>query len=515
MPALIVNNVLSSAVDIQYQYLETSDLFGYKVVGKYEIDLSDINIEQGDTVLLNGRDAIKDAYGRPNITARIGADDYINGKITTFNFEAGSLVGAETVSITIEESRGLDDYSASEFAKYIPNPHAISSFSETYSFSRSGGTYSSTRDISLTYEQMAGGQFLNDAKTFLTNYYFANRPAFGYQEDGISEDAKIDKNFRGLISETYDLIGLTVRLSEKVNTSYVDEPKGVGRKETQTLKVDEAGFLDKTFTIELTSLRQDSERTLTSAMANIIDEKKTEEAAEFGTPFSISKAISKDAGTASLTISFSTNPANSQETLISYSGSSAKEEQFVTYSLNITFSSAGKNNKEKFINSKAAWISEQPFYQDKIQRLFHPLVNFFEKSRKTTFDKSKGTLSETVGFTTDSAYNTSEDGLLKFQTSLSKTHQIDRIEKYFNINSLKDEVVTNSLKTVGQAQVSAEAIVSQSMGIYKAKEILESKTSVLNDLVDEGVIHITSDVIKLSLGGGKATRSIDYIFINE
>ena len=120
-----------------------------------------------------------------------------------------------------------------------------------------------------------------------------------------------------------------------------------------------------------------------------------------------------------------------------------------------------------------------------------------------------------MGFTTDSAYNTSEDGLLKFQTSLSKTHQIDRIEKYFNINSLKDEVVTNSLKTVGQAQVSAEAIVSQSMGIYKAKEILESKTSVLNDLVDEGVIHITSDVIKLSLGGGKATRSIDYIFINE
>ena len=206
MPALIVNNVLSSSVKIQYQYFDTDDLFGYQVAGTYEIDLSDINIEQGDTVLLSGREAIKTAYGRPSITARIGADDYINGKITSFTFEDGPLVGAEKVNITIEESRGLDDYSASEFAKYIPNPHAISSFSETYSFSRSGGTYSSTRDISLTYEQMAGGQFLNDAKTFLTNYYFANRPAFGYQEDGISEDAKIDKNFRGLISETYDLI---------------------------------------------------------------------------------------------------------------------------------------------------------------------------------------------------------------------------------------------------------------------------------------------------------------------
>jgi hypothetical protein len=183
--------------------------------------------------------------------------------------------------------------------------------------------------------------------------------------------------------------------------------------------------------------------------------------------------------------------------------------------LEIQISSTGKNNKEKFINSKKAWINEQPFYQDKIQRLFHPLVNFFEKSRDTNFQKSNGTISETVQFITDSAYNTSQDGLLKFTKTLSKTHQIDRIEKYFNIHSLKDEVVTNSLKTVGKAQVKAEAIVSQSMGIYKAQEILESKTSELNDLVDEGVIHITSDVTRLSLGDGRATRSIGYIFINE
>ena len=107
-------------------------------------------------------------------------------------------------------------------------PNAISDFSESYNFSREGSTYSSTRRVSLTYNQMAGGQFLNDAKTFLTNYYFANRPALGYQEDGISEDAKIDRDFRGLISETYDLIGLTVSLDEKVSTSFVDDSKMVG-----------------------------------------------------------------------------------------------------------------------------------------------------------------------------------------------------------------------------------------------------------------------------------------------
>jgi len=515
MASLIVNNVLSSAVKISYEYFGTDELFGYRIAGTYEINISDINLQQNDTILLKGRDAIKGVYGRPNITARIGADDYINGKVTSFNFEGGSLVGAETVSITIEESRKLDDYSSSQFAKYIPSPNTISDFSESYNFSRSDNTYSSTRSISLTYKQMAGGQFLNDAKTFLTNYYFANRPPLGYQEDGISENAKIDKNFRGLISETYDLIGLTVSLQEKVNTSFVDDSKMVGREETQSLQVDESGFLTKILNIKLTSLGVDSERTLTSAISSIIDEKKSEEESKFGTPFSISKAIRKDGNEASLTISFSTDPNKSQDNLISYSGGEAKEGRFVTYTLTINFTSKGKNNREKFANTKTAWVGEQPLYKDKIQRLFHPLVDFFEKSRATTFEKSKGSVNENVTFTTDPAYDTSEDGLLKLKKTLSKNLQINRIEKYLNIGSLEDEVSVNALKTVGQASVKAEATVSQSMGIYKAQEILESKTDELNDLVDEDVIHITQDVVNLNLGQGTATRTLNYLFLSD
>ena len=237
---------------------------------------------------------------------------------------------------------------------------------------------------------MAGGQFLNDAKTFLTNYYFANRPALGYQEDGISEDAKIDRDFRGLISETYDLIGLTVSLDEKVSTSFVDDSKMVGREETQSLQVDENGFLTKVLNIRLTSLRIDSEKTLTSAMASIIDEKKSEEESEFGTPFSISKAIRKDGNEASLTISFSTDPKKSQDNLISYSGAAVKDGKFTLYTLTISFSSKGKNNREKFANSKTAWVGEQPLYQDKIQRLFHPLVGFFEKAAQQLSKNPRG-----------------------------------------------------------------------------------------------------------------------------
>ena len=77
------------------------------------------------------------------------------------------------------------------------------------------------------------------------------------------------------------------------------------------------------------------------------------------------------------------------------------------------------------------------------------------------------------------------------------------------------QIVQNDKKTVGQANVSAEAIVSQSVGIYKAKEILESKTEELNQLVNEDVIHITSDTITTNLGEGTASRALNYLFIEE
>ena len=125
MAALIVNNVLSSSVQIEYSYLDSDELFGYEVVGTYEIDISDINLEQNDTTLLAGRDAIETAYEKPDVVARIGADEYLKGRIQSFSFEAGSLAGSEVVSIVIQESRRLDDYSGGAFTmKHIISTEA-------------------------------------------------------------------------------------------------------------------------------------------------------------------------------------------------------------------------------------------------------------------------------------------------------------------------------------------------------------------------------------------------------
>ena len=513
MASLIVNNVLSSSLEVTYDYQDSIELFGYTVKGTYVIDISDINVQLDDTSLLAGRTAITEAYSRPNITARIGADDYLNGRITDYNFDAGTLVGKETVSITIEESRRLDDYSSSQFAKYIPNPHALESFEENYSFSRNGGDYASTRSISLVYNQMAGDQFLDNARTFLTNYYFANRPSLGYQEDGISENAKIDKNFKGLINETYDLIGLSVSLSETVNSSFVDEPNNVSKKETQSIVIDEKGYKTKTIDFTLKSLREDSQNVLSKALSAVIDQTKTENETEFGTPFSIKKSIKKHGDQANLVIVFSTDPAKSQDDLVSYSGQESKAGKFIEYLLDISYTSKGKNNFEKFKNSKESWIAEQHFYPEKIKRLFHPVFDFFEKSRTTNFDKAEGKVSESVVFTTDSSYNTTDDGLLKLKKTLDKSHQIERISKFLDLMNLEEQITHKDLKTIGQASVTAEATVSQSLGLYEAQKILESKTSEFIDFVDEDIVHMTSDTVDLSLGDGTASRSMNFIFL--
>tara|TARA_R110002020_G_scaffold142040_2_gene313922 strand:+ start:436 stop:1986 length:1551 start_codon:yes stop_codon:yes gene_type:complete len=515
MASLIVNNVLTSSVEITYNYLDTDEIFGYTVRGTYEIDISDINLQQNDTVLLSGRDAIIEAYARPTIVARIGADDYTNGRISNFSFGAGSLVGAETVSITIEEGKRLDSYSETQFAKYIPNPHQVERFSENYNFSRNGSTYTSKRNVSLSYKQSAGDQFLNDAKTFLTNYYFANRPSLGYQEDGISENAKIDKGFRGQIVENYDLIGLEVTLTETVSSSFVDDSKNVGRDEKQTLAISEEGYLTKTFNIDLTSLRFDSQNILATALSEIVDEIKAQEEAEFGVPFSISKGITRDGNKANLTIAFSTDPNKSQENRESYSGREAKAGKFVEYDLNIEYKSDGKNNREKFQNSKARWVLGQTMNEERIQRLFHPKVPIYEKSRGTNFQKTEGFVSEGIKFTTDSSYQTSDDGVLKLKKTLSKTHQINRIEKLLDIGVLEERVVTREKRTVGQASVNASIVVSQSMGIHAAQQALESRTEEFNELVDENIIHIMDDVIKLNLGQGTASRTLSYAFLES
>ena len=512
MASLIANNIINSSSEISYNYNETEEIFGYTISANYNLNVADIAFENGDGFLIAGRNAVKEAYAKPEIVARIGGDEFLKGKIQNISFPQGSLVGQETVNITIEESRRLDDYSSTNFCKYIPNPHLVSSFSETYDFSRSEDNYSYSRNINLTYNQGAGDWFLNDAKVFLTQYYFANRPSFGFQQDGISEDAKFDKDYRGLLTETYDLIGLSVSLQESFNSSFIDDTNHISRKETQSSSVNEKGYLSKTFSYELTSLRHDSQNILERAIKTIIAEVIAANTA-FGDPVSIQKGIKIDGNSATLTVSFSTDPNQRQGDLVTYSVNEAKVGQFREYTLSANYKAKGKTDREKFNNAKDLWISEKANNITKVQSVFAGLPTIYEKNRSSNFQKTEGVVSESVVFTTDPAYAYQDDGLLKFKVTLNNTKKIKRNEVVFDLSDLNDKLVINDLQSVGAASVTAIAVIDPKRDLYGGKSALLGRTTEMQSYVTGSKIFTTSDVVSIDLGQGTSTRTINYLYI--
>ena len=64
---IIVNNVVSSSSTIAFNYLGSEEIFGYDITANYSVNVSDILFTVGDTVLLEGRDAINTAYKKKNI----------------------------------------------------------------------------------------------------------------------------------------------------------------------------------------------------------------------------------------------------------------------------------------------------------------------------------------------------------------------------------------------------------------------------------------------------------------
>lgn len=516
--SLIVNNITSSDIQIEYSYLDTNQCFGYTITANYKINISDIQFEIGNGIIISGRDAIRSAYERQNITARIGGDEFVNGLITNLSFEQSQLVGAEICSVTIVERKRLNDYQNNTFAKHIPSPHFLESFEETYTFDRKESSYNYNRNVSIKYSQDAGNQFLNYAKIFLVNYYHANRPVIGYYEDGISEQARFDKKFYSKLNENIDLIQLSVSIDESFDSSFVDSDDNVSIQRLEKISQDPSGYINKEITLDLTSLRQDCQNTLESAMSNIVDSIILEEQSIYGKPYSISKGITKDSSKGSLTISFSTNPSLSQENSLIYNCSKQKAGSYLQYDLSSTYSSTGSNVKQRFDNTINFWKSSNNQNESKVYALFPEAQgNIYEVSRNTSFSKQSNKISENIVFSTNDAYNTSAlpEGIIKYDLTVSQTNKIRRNEKFIDISSLRENLVVSNLYTIGQATVTAVAISEPSYGMFHGKNFLndDQRTQDMNDMIDqEGSNYYgVSDETTIDLANGTTTRVISYI----
>ena len=511
--SLLVNNVVDSNSQISYSYLESEDVFGYLVTLNYTLKIEDVLFDNNDGVLLSGRAAIRAAYKRQNITARIAGDEILNGLITNVSFGEGSLNGEDTVSIGIQERRRLDDYSSKTFAKYIPNPHLLESFAESYTFSRSGSDYSYSRNISIKYSQDAGNQFLTNAKIFLTNYYYSNRPNLGYYEDGISENARFNDNYNGTLNQAIDLVNLSVNLQENFDSSFIVDSENVSKKITNSISIDQKGYLEKVINVEFTSIKYDSSNVLGSAIASTIDSIISDEQTKFGKPFSIEKGIAKDSRRANLSISFSTNPALSQDNSIIYNCAKNKAGAFFEYDLSVTYKAKDKNSQTRYDSVLALWTSNKDKNESKVVGLFSEATGIYEKSRSSTIDKPKGLVTEDIKYTTDDSYDSGPlpKGILKFNISVQKQDKVKRSSVVLDLTDLKQKLVTSDLNKLGSATVTATVTSDPAYGNFHGKDFLNGKTSEMNTFLEETTFYAASDIVTSNLSDGTTTRVIQYI----
>jgi|14BtaG_2_1085337.scaffolds.fasta_scaffold01639_4 hypothetical protein len=512
--SLITTTVTNGSLNINFDYLDGDEIFGYTVVGNYTIDISDISFTDQQGVLFEGRDAISSAYKQKNITARIGGDEYVNGRIKSLSFDESALVGSQTANVEIEESKRLDDYSNHTFAKYIPNPHLLESFEESFDFSCNGSEYSYNRNISIKYKQSteSSDEFLHNLKVFVSNYYHTVRPNYGLQQDGISENATIDKGFNGIISETIDVIGLSYSIQENFASSRIHENENVSKKFTQVEKLDESGYLGKTVTVDITSLRRDNQNVLRSAVTSTIDSILSEEQSVYGSPVSIERGFNRNSKTANLVINFSTAPKYYRDASVTYNCQKRKEGSFNSFSMTVDYCAVGVNNRDRLNACKNFWSSDSANAVVRASALFPESGTLYEKSRSTSFDYGAGKISETITLTDDDSYKSDlPDGILKYKTTINRQDGVKRFTRVNDIESLKEKLTISDNKTLTNASITAEAVSLPQYGLFHGKNFLNSKTSELNSLLQASEFYIVSDQTSIDLANGTANRVISYV----
>jgi len=500
--SLIINKVSSGSTQITYNYLDSTHLFGYDVTANYTINVADIVFDNGSGVLLTGIEALNAAYARKNIVARIGGDEFINGRFQSLSISATSLTGETEAKIVILESKRLDSYASDDFTRYLASPQWIESFQETFNFSRSDDSYSFTRNVSIKYKQDAGDQFLNNAKFFLRNIYFLRKPEIGYEFNNISENAQYNRGLKTNKTENIDLINLSVSFSESFQSSLINTDSNYSTKITSSKNIDEKGFTNFDITTEIKALIEPLEENALNYTKEIIDSYISIYSSTYGRPILIEKGINKDGGIVNLKMSFTNDPSKNQTNFVSYSVSKNKVGAYYEYQLTVNYSSDGKDFEQRFTNVKSLYSSGQASYTTKISSVFYSVGSIYEKSRSTSFVKNEGKITENLVYSNDTAYNTSA-GILKFKKTTSKTERPDLIQKVIDLSDLNEKVVSGGNKGVGAGSITTIVVPFKSKGLMYGASYLDSNPDTIDG-------YVSSHQITIDSANGTTTRVINY-----
>ena len=502
---LTISNITNANTQISFKNFGGKANFGYDVSATYAFNLYDVTLQQDD-VLLDGIGALKTAYLKQRIIARIGTDLFKKGRIVDVNIPNTTGSGDVECSLTINESVTVGDAADATFKTLIPYIYELESFDENFTFNRSGDGYSYTRTFNLKYNNNISNQFSRNSYVAIKGLLLNSRPSYGFQTDGISEKARFSKSFKPLITENYNLLDNSVSVTENFSCGFVKNY--YSQKVNYTDSITEQGFKQKNYSIEVSAIKEPQEINLNNAVAEIIDELVAENATIYGKPVSIEKNISKDNNVASLNINFDTDPSKNQTNSLTYSVIKTKRDAYYDYTANLQFNSDGTNETQKYANTKSFWLLNKNIGSSKINDLFSGVGIIYEKSRSTSFNKFEGKIIETVVYTNDPAYGTFEDGILKSYTDLSVNGSVDRIYQFNHLRDRIEVYTLNGLKTITGVSIKFTVVAQKSKGIEYGLNILNARSIG----IPTSNAGIESDRADINLSNGVTTRTVNYSY---
>lgn len=509
----LVTKINEASTSITPQYLESEHVFGFLVSATYSFSIQDVQFEDGEDGLLVGVDALKQAYLRQNIAAKIGVDEFKNGLVLSISLPESNRIRFGEASITIEERIKVpNDGVLRELFDFIPSQQDVESFSETLSFSRGEDSYSYSREVSLKWKQDPGNQFLNKARLFIKNIYLGARPVYGFQIDGISENGRFNINLKPSVSEFYDQINKEVRFSENFESNRIETSNNIpfSRRKTFDIALNEDGYSVKNYSAEISALSEPLELNILSGIQYTLQDILDENTGVYGSPIRIEKLVKSDAGSASLSIGFTNDPRQNAINNIEYTARKSDEAAFDRYEFNLNIKSRGQNHLIAFDNALNYFSGNRNICYTKLPILFSEFQSgsVFETSRNTSFNPFQATISESISFSTNPSYSGSSDGLLKREVSVSDSFQVGR-NSIVPIYGDKELIIKNEQgKTLGNRSVSVNVIGTT--GDLELKSLLIAT----GEQPQSTYKYMTSKRTVLNPLENKSAASIDFSFFN-
>lgn len=510
---LYITKVNSASGGISFEYLDSEHCFGLIVRASYSFVIQDTQYTDEDDALIDGIDALKAVYLRPNLVAKIGVDEFRNGLITSVDIPESNHLREQTASVTIEERiRVNDDSILSNLVQAIPSPQDIESLSESFSSSRDSDSYSYTRNINLKYKQDAGSQFVDKARLFIKNVYLNSRPSYGFLEDGISENVRFNLKLRPRISEKFDLLNKEVSFTENLNCSRVFSENGIlcSKSESFVVEIDSEGYETKSYDVTVKALQEPLEVNLVSGIHFSINSLVNQNTGSYGKPFSIEKELRENGDSANLSIQFTKNPSKNGTNNISYFAAKSQVDSFFDYDFSIDIGSVGYNRMSAFNAAKTYWSGNYNIGYIKVPALFPETSSgqLFEKKRDTSFNPFERKINDKITYTTDPSYNSSGN-ILKRKIQISDSNPIERhvIIPIFGDSERigkRGAGTTLGTRSINVELVSSDFSSLESSGINIA----------VAETPDANYYYLNSKKTNFSPYEGVSSADISYLFFN-